>query len=44
LRVDVAFSAELVAATGGGVPGSHAVVIDVLRATSTIARALAAGC
>jgi len=44
LRVDVAFSAEFVAATDGGVAGSHAVVIDVLRATSTIARALAAGC
>ena len=44
MRVDVVFSAEQVAATGGGVGGSHVVVIDVLRATSTIARALAAGC
>ncbi|HVQ25786.1 MAG TPA: 2-phosphosulfolactate phosphatase, partial [Planctomycetota bacterium] len=44
MRVDVVLCAEQVPAAPGGVAGSHAVVIDVLRATSTIARALASGC
>ncbi|HZL99830.1 MAG TPA: 2-phosphosulfolactate phosphatase, partial [Planctomycetota bacterium] len=43
MRVDVALSTEAVAAVPGGASGRHAVVIDVLRATSTIVSALAAG-
>lgn len=44
MRVEVVLSTEQVSAVRGGVSGCHAVVIDVLRATSTIAAALAAGC